>query len=57
MKQKTLKMSDGSTIVGTIVAKAAHILVVKVKTIFYLVNKAEIVSEGNVATTDDENDE
>ena len=57
MKQKVLKMSDGSTIVGTIVAKAAHILVVKVKTIFYLVNKAEIVSEGNVATTDDETDE
>lgn len=57
MKQKILKMSDGSTIVGTIVAKAAHILVVKVKTIFYLVNKAEIVSEGSVEKQEDENEE
>ena len=57
MKQKVLKMSDGSTIVGTIVAKAAHILVVKVKTIFYLVNKAEIVSDNNVEKTEEENAE
>lgn len=57
MKQKVLKMSDGSTIVGTIVAKAAHILVVKVKTIFYLVNKAEIVSVGNVEKSEEENAE
>ena len=45
LKQKTFRLSDGTELIGTLVAKAAHIVIVKVKTVFYLLNKSEIESQ------------
>ncbi len=45
VKRRKYRLSDGTELVGTMVAKAAHILVVKVKSVYYLLNKSEIVSQ------------